>query len=191
MKTLGWIRIGDKAACGGTVAEGFEHTRFDGVPYSFQGAKMNCPQGCVIAEGASIFRLASGRLLPHHGHRTSGGCPLHSTLNDTCGYANSASDVVPNQYIPDGCGGWTACSHDAPYDLSFLVRDEHTGHPLPHVPYRIDLGAGRGIEGMTDASGRTEIVWSDCPEHATLTVPYYGNVSKTTDSGVGADTCDC
>lgn len=60
MKILGWIRVGDKAACGGTVAEGFERASYNGVPYSFQGAKISCPQTCVIAEACSIFKLPNG-----------------------------------------------------------------------------------------------------------------------------------
>jgi uncharacterized Zn-binding protein involved in type VI secretion len=66
MRILGWIRVGDQAACGGTVAEGYERASYNGVPYSFQDARMDCPRNCVIAEAASFFRLANGKRLPHH-----------------------------------------------------------------------------------------------------------------------------
>lgn len=191
MRILGWIRVGDRAACGGTVAEGFERASYNCVPYSFEGAKMSCAQGCVIAEALNTFKLANGKAVPHHGHRTSGGCPLNSTLNERWGHGNGAGNAVPLQYVPDGCGGWASSNHDSPYDLSFIVRDERTGHPVPHVPYRLVLEDGREIVGRTDAAGRTEIIHSDQPEHATLTVPYYGDVSKTADSDMGSDACDC
>lgn len=192
MRILGWIRVGDKAACGGTVAEGFERASYNGIPYSFKGAKMSCPQSCVITEAANILRLANGQRVPYHGHRTSGGCPLNSTLNNRCGYADAALKTDPAQYVPDGRGGWASCKHDSPYDLSFVVSDERTGHPMSDVPYRLILDDGRAIEGRTDATGRTTTtVWSDHPEHATLTVPYYGDVSKTADSDMGPDACDC
>lgn len=190
MRILGWIRLGDKAACGATVAEGYDHTRLDGVPYSFQGARMNCAQQCVIAEAIDFFALPNGRKVPHHGHRTSAGCPLHSTANDRCGYGVSPSHHIPAQYIPDGKGGWLPCSHDLPYDISFVVTDERTRQPIPNMPYLIVLENGRTTEGRTDSAGRTEVVYSLQPEHATLTVPYYGNVSTTTDTGLESSTCD-
>lgn len=191
MRILGWIRVGDRAACGGIVAEGHDRISYDGIAYSYQDAKVHCPQACVIVEAASFYRLPNGRAVPHHGHRTSGGCPLHSTINDLCGYATDGADAVPAQFVPDGHGGWQACSHAFPYDLSFLVKDDCTGQAMPNVPYRISLNGGRFIEGRTDAQGRTEVIHSDHPEHATLTVPYYGDVSTTIDPDLGSDTCDC
>ncbi len=191
MKILGWIRIGDKTACGGIVSEGYERMSYDGIAYSYEDAKINCVKACVIAEAASFYRLPNGKAVPFHGHRTSGGCPLHSTINDLCGYATDNADAVPAQYISDGRGGWQPCNHAAPFDLSFLIRDDRTGQPMPNMPYRIELDDGRSVEGRTDAVGRTEVIHSDHPEHATLTAPYHGNVSTATDPSLGSDSCDC
>lgn len=191
MRILGWIRVGDKAACGGTVIEGNNRMTYDGIPYSYQDARVDCSQACVIAEATSFYRLPNGKRVPHHGHRTSGGCPLHSSMNDLCGYATDDAATVPVQFISDGSGGWLPCNHASAYDLAFLIKDERTGEPLANVPYRIALNDGRSIEGRTDTAGRTEVIHSDHPEHATLTAPYYGNVSTAIDPGVEPDTCGC
>lgn len=191
MKVLGWIRVGDRAACGGIVAAGHEGSRYNGVAYSFKGAQMNCPQRCVISEAIDYFTLPNGLKVPHHGHRTSAGCPLQSTANDKNGYHNGSGVVVPAQYVPDGNGGWMACTHESPFDLSLIVRDERTGQPMAGVPYRVALESGRAVNGRTDSAGRTDVVHSDRPEHATITVPYYGDVSTATDSSVEPDSCGC
>ncbi|MCL1620494.1 PAAR domain-containing protein [Ralstonia pseudosolanacearum] len=75
MKLIGWIRHGDKAACGGTVIEGNLTTNSHGRSLAYVGAHMACPKGCVIVEGHP-FVTFDGKMTPHHGHRTSYGCPL-------------------------------------------------------------------------------------------------------------------
>lgn len=85
----GWIRISDRASCGGTVAEGASCEFSDGIGYSFQGALMSCNQRCVIAEGDPSSILSNGKAQVLDGQRTSGGCTLASTLNGVDG----ASDV--------------------------------------------------------------------------------------------------
>lgn len=42
MEIIGWIRQGDKAACGGTVVEGLKTCTSRGVPYTYQGAQVAC-----------------------------------------------------------------------------------------------------------------------------------------------------
>lgn len=191
MKIIGWIRVGDKAACGATVAEGYENARYNGVPFTFHGARLDCPQGCVVAESNGHFKLPNGQFVPHHGHRTSGGCPLHSTANEIGGYSNSSVDPIPEQYIPDGAGGWKPCGHGSPYDLSFLVEDDRTKRPMGNLPYRIVLDSGRTFDGRTDDAGRTQVDHSDRQEHASLIVPFYGDISTATDASVEPDACDC
>jgi uncharacterized Zn-binding protein involved in type VI secretion len=82
MRIIGWIREGDKAACGGTVVEGLATCTGRGVPYGYQGPRMACRKRCVIAEGFARATLVNGRGRVIHGMKTSGGCPLISTLND-------------------------------------------------------------------------------------------------------------
>lgn len=191
MRILGWVRIGDRAACGGVVAEGYEGSRYNGVPFTYKGARVDCPKHCVVAEACDFFTLPNGQRVPHHGHRTSAGCPLNSTANEKSGHVNMSGAVVPARYVSDGNGGWVECQHVADYDLSFEVKDEQSGKPLRGVPYRIVLNDGRAVEGLTDAIGRTQSIHSDQPEQATITVPYYGDVSTAIDSDLGSETCHC
>ncbi len=60
MKIIGWIRQGDKAACGGLVAEGDPFCTGRGKPYAFQGAKMACEKTCSITQGFVRRTLTNG-----------------------------------------------------------------------------------------------------------------------------------
>lgn len=88
MQIIGWIRVSDKAACGSAVAEGSSCEFSDGIGYSFQGARMACTKGCVIADGYPDSTLSNGKAQVLHGQLTSGGCPLISTLNGVDGVAD-------------------------------------------------------------------------------------------------------
>jgi uncharacterized Zn-binding protein involved in type VI secretion len=94
MKIIGWIRQGDKAACGGTVSEGSTEEFSGGVGYAFQGAHMVCSGSCVIAEGYPNSTLSNGKPQVLHGQLTSGGCALFSTLNEIDGVANEGGRTV-------------------------------------------------------------------------------------------------
>lgn len=91
MKILGFIRVGDKTECGGTVVEGDETAVSHGRAYTFQGARVDCRKHCVIADGVARAVLTGGRPRVVHGMKTSGGCVCESTLNDVDGVG---SDVV-------------------------------------------------------------------------------------------------
>ncbi|MGH8855444.1 MAG: PAAR domain-containing protein [Telluria sp.] len=87
MKLRGWVRATDPADCGGTVAEGSSCEFSGGIGYAFQGARMACSKGCVIAEGYSRSLLSNGAAQVLDGQLTSGGCRLASTLNGVDGVA--------------------------------------------------------------------------------------------------------
>lgn len=53
MELRGWLRATDAAHCGGTVAEGSSCEFSRSLAYTFQGARMACRKGYVIAEGYS------------------------------------------------------------------------------------------------------------------------------------------
>ncbi|MDB5937408.1 MAG: type secretion protein, partial [Massilia sp.] len=42
------------------------------------------------------------------------------------------------------------------YNEAFVVRDEETGTPMAHVPYRLESFEGVTVTGITDAAGRTQ-----------------------------------
>ena len=41
------------------------------------------------------------------------------------------------------------------YDEQFVVKDEHSGTPVPFTAYRIVTGDGKEYRGMTDEHGQT------------------------------------
>jgi uncharacterized Zn-binding protein involved in type VI secretion len=83
----GWMRVGDQADCGGTVAEGASSDTSGGTAYTYQGARMSCNKHCTIAEGYPISTLPNGAAQVLDGQHTSGGCRLISTLNGVDGVA--------------------------------------------------------------------------------------------------------
>lgn len=99
MDIVGWIRQLDHAACGGTVVEGDQFTISDGRAYAFQGARLACKKNCVIAQGYAFSTLTNGCNQVMHGMRTSGGCPLYSTLNDVDGVGNESGEVIAEKHF--------------------------------------------------------------------------------------------
>lgn len=87
MEIRGWLRATDPANCGGTVAEGAPCDFSGGIRYAFQGARMACRKGCVIAEGYPHSLLSNGAAQVLDGQLTSRGCRLISTLNGVDGVA--------------------------------------------------------------------------------------------------------
>jgi len=106
MKIIGFIRFGDKTACGGIVSEGLgNHIRF-GQPISFQGARISCRRHCVIAEGLGNMTLDNGKAMCIHGHVSSNGCPIYSTLNDIDGIGNEGGAPVAAKHYLNDEGEW-------------------------------------------------------------------------------------
>lgn len=90
MTNAGFVRVGDKTECGGTVLEGDTTCVSHGRAYAFQGARVSCRKRCVIAEGNMRHILPNGRPRVVHGMKTSGGCICESTLNGTDGVGSGA-----------------------------------------------------------------------------------------------------
>ena len=168
MNIVGWIRKGDQAACGGVVAEGEPTFVSDGLAFTFQGAKMSCPQNCVIAEGFPGSTLSTSRPRVLHGMKTTGGCPLLSTLNGRDGVSQGSGDALPVRFVQDESGGWAGKTNEG-YDQHFLLMDEQTGHPLSNRHYRMSF-KGKVIEGKSDASGKTEKVTADDPAEVSIEI---------------------
>jgi len=161
MAILGWIRLGDKASCGGTVVEGDQTSLSYGKPHSFQGARLSCRKNCGIAEGHQTSVLPNGRAKVIHGMKTTGGCPLVSPLNGIDGVENQSGQESPAAFVPDGKGSWRGMNpppgeHGQAYDEYFVLLDEKNGTPARNRYYRITLATGQVIEGYSDAEGRTQ-----------------------------------
>mgnify|MGYP000672159484 CR=1 FL=1 len=153
MNIIGWIRLGDKAACGGNVVEGLETCRGRGVPYSFEGAHMACRNNCVIAEGFSRSTLSNGRSRVIHGMRTSGGCPLYSTLNEVDGVANQSGAAMAEKHFLNADGEWAPVKEPGPNETPYDERPQLAAPPIAGVPYIIETKDGRTFSGRAGADG--------------------------------------
>lgn len=153
MNIIGWIREGDKAACGGKVAEGLSTCTSRGVPYSFQGARMACCNNCVIAEGFTRSTLANGRHRVIHGMRTSGGCPLYSTLNDVDGVGNESGGIIAEKHFLNAEGNWAPIKEPEPHAARYDERPQLAAPPIDGVPYYIETLDGRTFSGRAGADG--------------------------------------
>ena len=153
MNIIGWIRQGDRAACGGTVAEGLSTCTGRGVPYSFQGARMACRNNCVITDGFSRSILANGRCRVTHGMKTSGGCPLYSTLNELDGVDNESGDVIAEKHFLNADGQWVPVKGRAPHEAPYDERPQLVTPPIDGVPYYVETQDGRMFLGRAAADG--------------------------------------
>lgn len=176
MKIIGWIRVGDQAACGGKVVEGFQQCTGRGVPYAYQGAQMACKNNCKIVEGFAR-RTLNGQQFVIHGMKTSGGCPLVSTLNDIDGVSNEHGEEVPIRFVLDDAGEWAGKTNEG-YEHQFLLTDEQTGQALPNRHYRMTF-KGKVTEGKSDAEGKTEKVISDDPAEVKIEILPEGHTGTT------------
>ncbi|WP_034350171.1 PAAR domain-containing protein [Herbaspirillum sp. GW103] len=153
MKIIGWIREGDRAACGATVIEGDPTCRSHGRAYAFVGARMACPKNCVIAQGFVRSTLTNGRAQVIHGMKTSGGCPCLSTLNDIDGVGNSGDEPIAEHYFVNADGQWT--SIPAPSTIATLYDEQiHLTTPqIEGVPYYAETADGRRFSGRIEVDG--------------------------------------
>jgi uncharacterized Zn-binding protein involved in type VI secretion len=166
MRTIGWIRKDDVAACGAIVVEGVEFVKSMGKPIALVGARMSCAKNCVIAEGYSNSKV-NGVPKVLHGMKTTGGCPLISTLNDRDGVVNSSGAEVPSRFVLEN-GKWIGKTNEG-FDQHFVLTDEVTGEPLAHRNYRIECG-GKTVEGRTDVDGKTAKIETNDPANAKITI---------------------
>jgi uncharacterized Zn-binding protein involved in type VI secretion len=180
MKIIGWIREGDKAACGGRVVEGLSTCKSYGGPISFQGAQIACQKNCVIAEGFSHFTLPNGRSRVIHGMISSGGCPLHSTINDIDGVGNEGQDTIPVAFIQGHDGQWVgntavvSSSIRQEYDEQFMLIGGD-GRPLGATYYTAKLASGELLHGETDNQGRTQRFCTAGSQHIEIHLGHLDN----------------
>lgn len=155
MDIIGWIREQDRAACGGTVAESDQFPISDGRAYAFQGARMACIKNCVIAKGYTFSTLTNGCSQVIYGMRTSGGCPLYSTLNAVDGVADEGGEVIAEQRVLNADGHWVPVKKPAPDAPAYDERPQPVAPPLGGVPYHIETLDGRTFSGRAAADGRS------------------------------------
>ena len=57
------------------------------------------------------------------------------------------------------------------YNEAFVVMNEETKQPMAHVRYRLESASGVVVEGITDAQGRTQRIFTAKREDLTLHLP--------------------
>lgn len=154
MNIIGWIRQGDKTACGGTVSEGDESCISHGRAYAFQGARVACSKNCVIADGFARSVLSNGRAQVIHGMKTSAGCPLHSTLNDIDGIGNESGKAIAEEYFLNADGTWMPVNDPEPLNAPYDEQAELMAMPIDGLPYFVQTKDGRTFSGRTGADGQ-------------------------------------
>jgi uncharacterized Zn-binding protein involved in type VI secretion len=153
MNILGWIRVGDHAACGGVVVDGDSTCASHGRPLANDGARIACQKNCrgIASHGQSMLPGGKSQLV--HGDKTTGGCPLISTLNDIHGIGNS-SGAGPTAFYQTDEGAWV----EGKYDDRYVLRGIGSGEPLPNLAYAIERADGSVEHGVTDAQGHTHLL---------------------------------
>ncbi|MDR9835326.1 PAAR domain-containing protein [Herbaspirillum huttiense] len=181
MKIIGWIRYGDKAACGGTVIEGDQTCRSHGRAYAFQGARVACRKDCIISDGFPRSTLTNGRAQVIHGMKTSAGCPLLSTLNEVDGVGNASGEAVTTNFYQTTQGDWLPkfgpehLTEESP-DEQVRAIDGKTGEPIPDLAYYIKAPDGTTYSGYTNANGLCERVTTYHPEELSV---WFGEDAET------------
>ena len=131
----------------------------------------------MIIEGFAGSILSNSRCRVLHGMKTTGGCPLLSTLNGRDGVSNAFGEAPPVRFVRNDSGEWTGKANEG-YDQHFLLLDEQTGNPLPNRYYRMTF-KGKVIEGKSDADGKTERVSADDPAEVSIEVMPEGYAGGT------------
>ena len=85
----GWLRVTDRAECGGTLAEGSSCEFSDGFAYTFQRARMSRNRSFTIAGGYPQSILSNGAAQALDGQLPRGGCRLISPLGGVDGVAGN------------------------------------------------------------------------------------------------------
>lgn len=177
MSIIGWIREGDVAACGASVTLGHPHFISHGKALAYHGSPMACNKGCVIKAGEHHFTLPDGLPQAMHGDKTSGGCPLLSTLNGIHGFDTSSAAPIATAYFPPKVSALAAPSvmpealSEEPwiagqYDDRYVLLGASDGRPLAHAAYAIEREDGSIEHGVTDGAGHTHLLKQTLtPEH--------------------------
>jgi uncharacterized Zn-binding protein involved in type VI secretion len=169
MNIIGWVREGDAAACGGSVKQGHPAFISHGRPLAHDGSPMACKKNCVVKAGEHHFTLPDGLLQALHGDKTSGGCPLASTLNGIHGVDNPSGAPIVTAYFQPAAAALTAVGLDlallgdepwvpGQYDDRYVLLSASNGEPLADTVYAIVREDGSIEHGTTDAGGNTHLL---------------------------------
>lgn len=108
----------------------------------------------LTAQGACL-RLEGGNIMLH----APGKVEFKATMKELTGPADGS---VSKPSLPK--------AKDI-YNEAFVVMNEETKQPMAHVRYRLESASGLVVEGVTDALGRTQRIFTAKREELTLHLP--------------------
>jgi hypothetical protein len=130
----------------------------------------------VIAEGYAFSTLTNGCSQVIHGMRTSGGCPLYSTLNGVDGVADEGGEAIAEQHVLNADGHWVPVKKPAPDAHPHDERPQLVAPPIRGVPYYIETLDGRTFSGRAEADGLLPRIDTRTEDEYTL---YWGDEALT------------
>jgi hypothetical protein len=150
---LGWLRVDDKAACGGTVIEGnLTHIRM-GKALTFQGAKIACRYNCTIRDGLPFF-TDNAKAVPHHLHQSTRGCSIYSTMNGVDGWGVDGDSAPVERCFQNADGHWVVVTEPAAHEVPYDEQAQIDAEPIDGVPYHIETPDGRVFSGHLAPDGQ-------------------------------------
>lgn len=195
-----FMRDGDTTTTGGTVHASGSRDKIDGLNTCLEGDPVYCPACKSMGVTKCVPPLRpytyDGKQVNLDGDLCICKCPtpprLKSKFNNSA-MIFDASGVVGNVAAAGWLvhAGYSLAEIGITHSLQFNAVDEETGQPFANQPYRITREDGTHIEGVTDANGNTEVVYSKTTETLKMEVPYYGNHYSESNTNHGHDTCSC
>ena len=162
MAIIGFIVLGDRTSHGGVVISGDPTWTVDGQPIARVGDQVSCPR-CKLTSTIVSSRFPSvmdmGKPVAYDQDRTGCGAIIYSRHNDHAGWSEEGSTGEQG-----GAPIGERLPRQAPrFQEHFILRNNETGEVMVGLPYTIKTGDGQLFEGLTDALGRTDVVWTDSP----------------------------
>ena len=170
------IRLGDKTSHNGTVLEGYPDNICMGKPIAGVGHKVSCPKCSgthTIVEGVVSFSVM-GKHVAVEGMKTSCGAVLiagqQTDLVEAGGGGGSGASTAATAAAAAAAAlaatttsAAVAAANAGVFDEQFQLVDKR-GQPLAGAAYKIVSASGREVEGVTDASGKTQRVQTSTAE---------------------------
>jgi uncharacterized Zn-binding protein involved in type VI secretion len=171
MAIVGFVVQGDRTSHGGHVVECASHRYIDGLRVARVGDPVWCPRCNRMTKiVTSRFPQVKDNGVPSAFDLdvTDCGAQLYSRHNNHAGYGSPDAVASTEARAKTAANPPRIPGDTASVQEHFVLRREGTGEALAGVKYTLNCGDGRVIEGETDEHGRTDVVWTDSPEHTQL-----------------------
>lgn len=166
-------KYGDPTTTGGKIFAFDGNQMNNGMPIALDGDKASCGSCGDIwpISGTCTHMSFDGRNAVQHGDLVC--CP--------CG-RNRVIAISTDMYYEQPARGDQAANvcpralaanrreSAAAYTGAFVIRNKHTGWPIPHITYRLKLPDGTLVDGVTDDSGLTNRITAETRQVAQVEV---------------------